>query len=157
MAHLYLFTRVSWETRKLRHVTFAIYTQRLSLWMASQSGSAIAVHSACCCAWGRTCFSMYRSEGQVCFSTVSALRGGSELRDQANMPQGLATMHIHPLVCSSTHQQVVGYCMQEMDGIRNSHIDKFLPPKRNPEKGGRRELSFVFDPIVDLNLPDRDQ
>lgn len=52
---------------------------------------------------------------------------------------------------------MVGHFVQEMDGIRNSHIDKFLPPKRNPEKAERRELSFVFDPIVDLNLPDWDQ
>lgn len=47
--------------------------------------------------------------------------------------------------------------MQEMDGIRNSHIDKFLPPKRKSEESEHRELSFVYDPIVDLNLPDRDQ
>ncbi|KAL3143255.1 hypothetical protein ABBQ38_002104 [Trebouxia sp. C0009 RCD-2024] len=45
----------------------------------------------------------------------------------------------------------------EMDGIRNSHIDKFLPPKRKSEESEHRELSFVYDPIVDLNLPDRDQ
>ena len=51
----------------------------------------------------------------------------------------------------------VRQCLQEMDGIRNSHIDKFLPPKRKEDSSGRRELSFVFDPIVDLNLPDRDQ
>lgn len=49
------------------------------------------------------------------------------------------------------------HCLQELDGIRNSHIDKFLPPKRTEDKSGRRELSFVFDPIVDLNLPNRDQ
>lgn len=48
-------------------------------------------------------------------------------------------------------------CMQEMDGIRNSHIDRFLPPQRNKASNGPRELSFVFDPIVDLHLPDRDQ
>ena len=47
--------------------------------------------------------------------------------------------------------------MQEMDGLRNPHIDKFLPPKRKEDTSGRRQLSFVFDPIVDLNLPDKDQ
>ncbi|DBA75033.1 TPA: hypothetical protein ACH3X1_010370 [Trebouxia sp. C0004] len=45
----------------------------------------------------------------------------------------------------------------EMDGLRNPHIDRFLPPKRKENKSGRRQLSFVFDPIVDLNLPDKDQ
>lgn len=47
--------------------------------------------------------------------------------------------------------------MQEMDGLRNPHVDKFLPPKRNKDTSGQRQLSFVFDPIVDLNLPDKDQ
>lgn len=47
--------------------------------------------------------------------------------------------------------------MQEMDGLRNPHIDKFLPAKRKEHTSGRRQLSFVFDPIVDLNLPDKDQ
>jgi len=46
---------------------------------------------------------------------------------------------------------------QEMDGLRNPHIDRFLPPKRKEDSSGRRQLSFVFDPIVDLNLPDKDQ
>ncbi|DBB17424.1 hypothetical protein WJX82_010099 [Trebouxia sp. C0006] len=45
----------------------------------------------------------------------------------------------------------------EMDGLRNPHIDRFLPPKRKEDTRGRRQLSFVFDPIVDLNLPDKDQ
>ena len=88
-----------------------------------------------------------------------ALAGSSESRDHANMLQGLAPRPINPMTIGrqQRHQQSIVCRMQEMDGIRNSHIDKFLPPKRNPEKGERRELSFVFDPIVDLNLPDRDQ
>lgn len=44
-----------------------------------------------------------------------------------------------------------------MDGLRNPHVNKFLPPKRNGEKSKQKQLSFVFDPIVDLNLPDREQ
>ena len=47
--------------------------------------------------------------------------------------------------------------MQEMEGLRNPHIDKFLPPKRKEDKSERRQLSFVYDPIVDLNLPNEDQ
>lgn len=45
----------------------------------------------------------------------------------------------------------------EMEGLRNPHIDKFLPPKRKEDKSERRQLSFVYDPIVDLNLPNEDQ
>lgn len=47
--------------------------------------------------------------------------------------------------------------LQEMDGLRNPHINKFLPPQRNGKEKKQSQLSFVFDPIVDLNLPDREQ
>ena len=50
-----------------------------------------------------------------------------------------------------------GTIMQGMEGLRNPHIDKFLPPKRKEDKSERRQLSFVYDPIVDLNLPNKDQ
>ena len=48
--------------------------------------------------------------------------------------------------------------MQELDGLRNPQLDKFLPPKKkaNPQST-RRNLNFSYDPIVDLNLPDKDQ
>ena len=65
-----------------------------------------------------------------------------------------------PGCCSCTDEKqdmLMMLSMQEMDGLRNPHIDKFLPPKRKEHTSGRRQLSFVFDPIVDLNLPDKDQ
>eukprot|EP00891_Asterochloris_glomerata_P005205 jgi/Astpho2/5205/fgenesh1_pg.00074_%23_27_t len=47
---------------------------------------------------------------------------------------------------------------EELDGLRNPQLDKFLPPKKkaNPQST-RRNLNFSYDPIVDLNLPDKDQ
>lgn len=51
----------------------------------------------------------------------------------------------------------LSHMLQDMDGLRNPHINKFLPPQRKESKSKQRQLSFVFDPIVDLNLPDRDQ
>ncbi|KAK9813556.1 hypothetical protein WJX73_006802 [Symbiochloris irregularis] len=53
---------------------------------------------------------------------------------------------------------------QEVTGLRNPHLNQFLPPRRSKQAGSsameqptRRRLQFTHVPIVDLGLPSLDQ
>jgi hypothetical protein len=51
---------------------------------------------------------------------------------------------------------------EEINGLRNRYIDRFLPPRRKPapdteERRRRVEVDFLHCPIQDLSIPDPDQ